>query len=40
MYTLAVSTHYPSPVVTADDGGPVYYQEQVLGTITRAMLGI
>jgi hypothetical protein len=40
VYTLAVSTHYPSPTVTADGGGPVYYQEQVLGTITRAALGI
>jgi hypothetical protein len=40
VYTLAVSTHYPSPVVTADGGGPVYYQEQVLGTLSRAVLGI
>ncbi len=40
VYTLAVSTHYPSEVVTADDGGPVYYQEQVLGTVSRAALGI
>jgi hypothetical protein len=40
VYTLAVSTHYPSPTVTSDDAGPVYYQEQVLGTVTRAALGI
>ena len=31
IYTLGVSTHYPSATVTADDGGPVYYQNQVLG---------
>jgi hypothetical protein len=40
VYTLAVSTHYPGPGVTADDGGPVYYQQQVLGTVSRAALGI
>jgi hypothetical protein len=40
VYTLAVSTHYPGPGVTADGGGPVYYQEQVLGTLSRAALGI
>ena len=40
VYTLAVSTHYPSAVVRADDGGAVYYQEQVLGTVARAALGI
>jgi hypothetical protein len=40
VYTLAVSTHYPSATVRADDGGPVYYQEQVLGTVARAALGI
>jgi hypothetical protein len=39
IYTLAVSTHYPSPVVTADGGGPVYYQEQVLGTVPRSTFG-
>ena len=39
VYTLAVSTHYPSSV-TADGGGPVYYQQQVLGTIPRAALGL
>jgi hypothetical protein len=39
IYSLAVSTHYPSGV-TADGGGPVYYQQQVLETISRAALGI
>jgi hypothetical protein len=39
VYSLAVSTHYPSAVI-ADDGGPVYYQQQVLETVTRADLGI
>jgi hypothetical protein len=39
VYTLAVSTHYPSGV-TGDDGGPVYYQQQVLATVARAALGI
>jgi hypothetical protein len=39
VYTLAVSTHYPSGV-TGDDGGPVYYQQQVLETVARSVLGI
>jgi len=39
VYTLAVSTHYPSAVI-ADDGGSVYYQQQVLETVARAALGI
>jgi hypothetical protein len=39
VYTLAVSTHYPSDVI-ADNGGPVYYQQQVLETVSRAALGI
>jgi hypothetical protein len=38
IYTLGVSTHYPSSV-TADEGGPVYYQEQVLATAPRAGFG-
>jgi hypothetical protein len=38
IYTLAVSTHYPSSV-RADGGGPVYYQQQVLGTIPRSGFG-
>jgi hypothetical protein len=38
IYTLAVSTHYPSSV-TADGGGPVYYQQQVLGTLPRSGFG-
>ena len=39
VYSLFVSTHYPS-TVTADDGGPVYYQQQVLGTVRRSDLGL
>jgi hypothetical protein len=39
VYVLAVSTHYPSRVV-ADEGGPVYYQQQVLSTLSRASLGV
>jgi hypothetical protein len=38
IYALFVSTRYPS-AVTADDGGPVYYQQQVLATIPRAAFG-
>jgi hypothetical protein len=26
--------------VIADEGGPVYYQQQVLSTLSRATLGI
>lgn len=37
IYSLFVSTHYPSDV-TADGGGPVYYQQQVLGTVRRSAL--
>lgn len=39
IYTLSVSTHYPSNV-KADDGSTLYYQQQVLGTISRSQLGI
>jgi hypothetical protein len=39
VYTLSVSTHYPSSI-TADDGSRVLYQQQVLGTISRASLGL
>jgi hypothetical protein len=39
IYTLSVSTHYPSNV-KADDGSTLYYQQQVLGAISRASLGI
>ena len=39
VYSLYVSTHYPSSV-EADDGGPVYYQQQVLGTVSRSDLGL
>src|SRR5262249_11505491 len=37
VYGFFVSTHYPSSV-TADEGGPVYYQQQVLATVSRAAL--
>jgi hypothetical protein len=33
-----VSTHYPSDV-TADEGGPIYYQQQVLATVPRTVIG-
>lgn len=38
IYALMVSTHYPSGV-TADGGGRVYYQQQVLATVRRAAFG-
>jgi hypothetical protein len=38
IYALMVSTHYPS-AVTADGGGPVYYQQQVLATVPRIDFG-
>src|SRR5215207_8220524 len=38
IYALMVSTHYPSGV-TADGGGPVYYQQQVLATVPRTQFG-
>ncbi len=38
IYTLSVSTHYPS-TVKADDGSTLYYQQQVLGTTNRASVG-
>ncbi len=38
IYTLNVSTHYPSSV-PADEGGPVYYQQQVLATVPRSGFG-
>ena len=40
IYTLAVSTHYPFFGVTADGGGPVNYQQQVLETVPRAAFGL
>jgi hypothetical protein len=39
IYALFVSTHYPSPDVTADGGGNVYYQQQVLATVRRSGFG-
>ena len=38
IYALVVSTHYPSNV-TADEGGPIYYQQQVLATVPRTEFG-
>jgi len=38
IYGLFVSTHYPSSV-TADEGGPVYYQQQVLAKVSRSAYG-
>jgi hypothetical protein len=38
IYTLSVSTHYPSNV-KADDGSTLFYQQQVLGAISRSSLG-
>jgi hypothetical protein len=39
IYTLSVSTHYQSGVVD-DNGQPLYYQQQVLGTISRSSAGV
>jgi hypothetical protein len=39
IYALMVSTHYPAADVTADGGGPVYYQQQVLATVPRSGFG-
>jgi len=39
VYGLFVSTHYPSNV-TADEGGPIYYQQQILSKVPRSALGI
>jgi hypothetical protein len=38
IYGFFVSTHYPSSV-TADEGGPVYYQQQVLAKVARSQYG-
>jgi hypothetical protein len=38
IYTLMVSTHYPS-TATADEGGPIYYQQQVLAAVPRNGFG-
>ena len=40
VYTLSVSTHFPAAGVVADDGSPIYYQQQVLARVPRAALGI
>ena len=39
VYGFFVSTHDPSSV-TADGGGPVYYQQQLLATVACSALGI
>jgi hypothetical protein len=39
IYGLFVSTHYASNV-TADEGGPIYYQQQVLATVPRSGFGL
>ena len=39
IYALMVSTHYPATGVTADEGGPIYYQQQVLATVPRTDFG-
>jgi hypothetical protein len=38
IYGFFVSTHYPS-TVTSDEGGPVYYQQQVLAKVSRSAYG-
>jgi hypothetical protein len=38
IYSLSVSTHYPS-TVKADESGFVYYQQQVLATVPRTSFG-
>ncbi len=38
IYSLMVSTHYASSAV-ADEGGPIYYQQQVLATVPRVDFG-
>jgi hypothetical protein len=38
IYALPISTHYPSNV-TAEEGGPIYYQQQVLATVPRSAIG-
>jgi hypothetical protein len=40
IYALFVSTHYPTTSVTADESGPVYYQQQVLATVPRSAIGL
>ena len=38
IYALTASTHYPS-TATADEGGQVHFQQQVLATVPRAGFG-
>jgi hypothetical protein len=39
IYALFISTHYGSTTVAADEGGPVYYQEAILGLVPRTAFG-
>jgi len=39
IYSLFVSTHYPSNV-TADESGPIFYQQQVVATVSRSAVGL
>jgi hypothetical protein len=39
IYGLFPSTHYAAPGVTADGGGPIYYQQQILSTVPRSTIG-
>jgi hypothetical protein len=39
IYSLFISTHYPSTTVNADEGGKVYYQEAVLAKVPRSAFG-
>src|SRR6266511_1731295 len=40
IYALMVSTHDAAPGVTADEGGSIYYQQQVLATVPRSAFGL
>jgi hypothetical protein len=40
VYALSGSTPCPALDVQADDGGPIYYQQQVLATVSRSALGL
>ena len=39
IYALMVTTHEPSNV-SADEGGPIYYQQQVLATVPRVDVAV
>ena len=40
IYSMFVSTHYPSTVAADEDGGPIFYQQQVLATVPRYAVGL